>query len=87
MIQHFCNNEENCDMKDCVVCLLPSVVCEASFTRSRYLEGPTCESCAHNEAMYNHFKPEMGKDEVIQAIRVEALKSVFSPLRGGAANG
>lgn len=87
MIQHFCNNEENCDTKDCVVCLLPDVVCESSFTRSRYLEGPCCESCAHNEAMYNHFKPEMGQDEVIQAIRLETLKAMFSPLQGGAANG
>lgn len=82
MIKHFCNNEDNCDAKDCVVCLVPESVCEASFTQSRYLEGPTCESCAHNEAMYNHFKPEMGQEEVIQAIRMETFKANFG---GGAA--
>ena len=87
MIKHFCNNEENCDTKDCVVCLLPDVVCESSFTRSRYLEGPTCESCAHMEAMINFTKPKWGKDEVLHYIRTETLKAMFSPLRGGAANG
>ena len=87
MIKHFCNDEKNCDMKDCVVCLLPNVVCESSFTTSRYLEGPCCQACEHNEAMYNHFHPEMGQEEVIHAIRVETLKAMFSPLQGGAANG
>lgn len=87
MIKHFCNNEENCNTKDCVVCLLPNVVCEKSFTRSRYLDGPTCESCAHNEAMYNHFNPEMGQEEVLHEIRVETLKQMFSPLQGGVQHG
>lgn len=82
MIKHFCNNEENCDTKDCVVCLLPNVVCESSFTRSRYLDGPTCESCSHNEAMINFTKPEWGKDEVLHYIRTETFKANFG---GGAA--
>jgi len=81
-MRHYCNNEDNCKAKDCVVCLLPNVVCEASFTRSRYLEGPTCESCSHMEAMINFTKPEWGKDEVLSYIRMETFKANFG---GGAA--
>lgn len=75
MIKHFCGNEENCKTKDCVVCLLPNVVCESSFTRSRYLDGPCCEACEHNEAMINFTKPEWSKDEVLRYIRMETLKA------------
>ena len=87
MIKHFCNDEKNCDTKDCVVCLLPNVVCEKSFTRSRYLKGPCCQACEINEAMINFKRPEWGKDEVLHYIRTETLRQMFSPLRGGAANG
>ena len=75
MIKHFCDNEESCNTKDCVVCLLPNVVCENSFTRSRYLDGPCCEACEHNEAMINFTKPEWKRDQVLSYIRMETLKA------------
>ena len=74
-IKHFCGNDKHCNTKDCVVCLVPDSVCESSFTRSRYLEGPCCEACEINEAMINFTKPEWSADEVIDYIRMETFKA------------
>ena len=71
MLKHFCNNEENCNTKMCVVCELPNVVCESSFTRSRYLDGPCCEACEHKEAIINYTKPKWDKEKVLSHIRIE----------------
>jgi hypothetical protein len=40
-----------------------------------------------NEAIINFKRPKWGKDEVLHYIRTEALREMFSPLRGGTANG
>jgi len=75
-MRHYCNNEDNCKAKDCVVCLVPESVCEASFTSSRYMEGPTCESCSTAEAMINWTKPEWTKEQVVDYIRTETIRSM-----------